>query len=59
MFKIMFALVTLSADRKKFTVRFDIFTLIIYTEAVRDSIWKEMWKNIIYVELTILTINEI
>jgi len=42
MFKIMFALVTLSADEKKFVIKFNIFTFIIYVEAVRNSILKEM-----------------
>jgi len=58
MFKIMFALVTLSADEKKFVIKFNIFTFIIYVEAVRNSIWKEMWKKVIYAKLTILTINQ-
>ncbi len=31
---------------------------VIYAEAVRNSIWEEMWKNIIYVKLTVLTVNE-
>jgi len=35
-----------------------IFMFIIYVEAVRDLIWEEMWKNIIYVKLTILMMNE-
>ncbi len=42
MFKIMLALVTLSADKKNSAIKFNIFTFIIYTEAVKDSIWKEM-----------------
>ncbi len=31
---------------------------VIYAEAVRDSIWEEMWKNVIHVKLTVLTANE-
>ena len=31
---------------------------VIYAEAVRNSIWEKMWKNIIYVKLTVLTVNE-
>jgi len=58
MFKIIFALVTPSADKKDFVIKFNIFMFIIYIEAVRDSIWEEMWKNVIYVKLTILTTNE-
>ena len=38
MFKIMLALVTLFADEKNFVIKFDIFTFIIYAEAVKDSI---------------------
>jgi len=38
MFKIMLALVTLSADKKNSAIKFNIFTFIIYTEAVKDSI---------------------
>jgi len=59
MFRVMFAFVTLFADKKNFVIRFDIFMFIIYTETVKDSIWKEMWKNTIYVKLTVLTVNEI
>jgi len=58
MFKIMLALITLSADKKDSAIKFNIFMFIIYTEAVRDSIWKEMWKNAIHVKLTILMMNE-
>jgi len=58
MFKIIFALVTLSADKENSVIIFNIFTFIIYTEAVKDSIWKEMWKNTIYAKLTVLTANE-
>ncbi len=46
-------------DKEDFIIRSDISTSVIYAEAVRDSIWEEMWKNIIYVKLTALTVNEI
>jgi len=58
MFKVMFALVTLFTDEKNSIIKFNILTSIIYTEAVRNSIWEEMWKNIIHVKLTVLTANE-
>ncbi len=32
---------------------------VIYAEAVRDSIWEEMWKNVIYMKLIVLTANKI
>jgi len=38
MFKVMFALMTLFADEENSAIKFNIFTFIIYTEAVRDSI---------------------
>jgi len=38
MSKIMLALVTLSADKENSMIKFDIFTFIIYIEAVKDSI---------------------
>ena len=49
---------TFSADKKDSMIKSDILTSVIYAEAVRDSIWEEMWKNIIYIELTVLTVNE-
>jgi len=58
MSKIMFALTALFTDEEDFIIKFNIFTFIIYTEAVKDSIWEEMWKNTIYVKLTVLTTNE-
>jgi len=42
MSKIMFAFVTLSANKENSMIRFNIFTFIIYTEAVKNSIWKEI-----------------
>jgi len=38
MSKIILTLVTLSAEEEDSIIRFNIFTFIIYTEAVRDSI---------------------
>jgi len=38
MSKIILALVTISADEKDFVIKFNIFTFIIYAEAVKDSI---------------------
>ena len=38
MSRVMFALVTLFVDEKDFVVKFNIFTFIIYVEAVKDSI---------------------
>jgi len=38
MFRVMLALVTLFADEENFIIKSDIFTFIIYTEAVKDSI---------------------
>jgi len=45
-------------DKENSVIRSDILMSVIYAEAVRDSIWEEMWKNIIYVKLTALTANE-
>jgi len=50
---------TFSADKEDSIIRFNISISVIYAEAVRDSIWEEMKKNIIYVKLTVLTANEI
>jgi len=38
MFKVMFALMTLSTDKENSVIKFGIFTFIIYVEAVKDSI---------------------
>jgi len=38
MSKVMLALVTLSADKKDFVIKFDIFMFIIYAEEVKDLI---------------------
>jgi len=38
MSKVIFALVTLSVNEENSVVRFDIFTLIIYVKAVKNSI---------------------
>jgi len=58
MSKVMFVFVTLSANEKNSVIKFNIFMFIIYTEAVRNSIWEEMWKNTIHVKLTVLMTNE-
>ncbi len=50
---------TVNNKNSKYSVKTDILTSLIYTEAVRDSIWEEMWKNIINVELTALAVNDI
>ncbi len=55
----MLILIIFFTDKKDFIIRSDILTSVIYAEAVRDLIWEEMWKNVIYTELTVLTINEI
>ncbi len=36
-----------------------IFTLNIYKDAVQNSVWKELWKEVINAELVMLIINEI
>ena len=58
MFRVIFAFVTLFTDKKDFVIWSDIFMFIIYVKAVKDLIWEKMWKNIIHVKLTVLTINE-
>jgi len=57
--RIMLTLTAFFTDKEDSVIRSDILTSAIYTEAVRDSIWKEMWKNVIHVKLTVLTANEI
>ncbi len=47
-----------SADKEDSMIRSDILTSVTYAEAVKDSIWEEMWKNVIYAKLTVLTANE-
>ena len=56
--RIILIFVTFSADKKNSVTKSDISMSVIYVEAVRDLIWKEMWKNIIYMKLTVLTANE-
>ena len=51
-------LTVFSADKKDSIIKSDILMSIIYAEAVKDSIWEEMWKNVIYAKLTVLTANE-
>jgi len=57
--RIILILTAFSADKEDSVIRSDILISVIYAEAVRDSIWEEMWKNVIYTELTVLTVNEI
>ncbi len=54
----MLTLTVFFTDKENSVIRSDISTSVIYTEAVRDSIWKEMWKNVIYMKLTVLMTNE-
>ncbi len=54
----MLTLTAFFIDKEDSIIRLDISTSVIYAEAVRDLIWEEMWKNIIYVKLTALMINE-
>ncbi len=56
--RIMLILAAFSADKEDSIIRPDILTSVTYAEAVRDSTWEEMWKNIIHVKLTVLTANE-
>ncbi len=57
--RVILTLMTFSADKEDSIIRSDISTSAIYAEAVKDSIWEEMWKNVIHTELTVLTVNEI
>ena len=60
--KILRIILTLTAfftDKEDSIIKFDILMSVIYAEAVRDLIWEEMWKNVIYIKLTVLTANEI
>jgi len=56
--RIMLTFMTFFIDKEDSMIRSDILTSVIYAEAVKDSIWEEMWKNIIHVKLTVLTANE-
>jgi len=55
----MLIFIAFFTDKKDSIIKSDISISIIYAEAVRDLIWEEMWKNVIYIELTVLTVNEI
>jgi len=57
--RIMLIFIAFFTDKKDSIIKSDISISIIYAEAVRDLIWEEMWKNVIYIELTVLTVNEI
>ncbi len=57
--KVILILAAFFTDKKDSIIRSNILTFVIYAEAVRDLIWEEMWKNAIYVKLTVLTANKI
>jgi len=40
--RVILTLTVFSADKEDSIIRFDILISVIYAEAVRDSIWKEM-----------------
>ena len=52
MLKIMLTLTALETDDAQ-----SISTSLIYVKAVKDSVWKKMWKNVIKTELTIFAVN--
>ncbi len=54
----MLTLTAFFTDKEDFVIKSDILMFAIYAEAVRDLIWEEMWKNVIYIKLTVLTVNE-
>jgi len=56
--RIMLTFTAFSADKEDSVIRLNILMFVTYTEAVRDSIWEEMWKNVIHVKLTALMTNE-
>ena len=53
MLKTMLALTALKTDNAQ-----SISTSLIYVKAVKDSVWRKMWKNVIKTELTALTVND-
>ena len=53
MLKTMLALTALEINNAQ-----SISTSLIYVKAVRDSVWEEMWKNVIKTELTALAVND-
>ncbi len=57
--RVMLTLTAFFADKKDSVIKLNILMSVIYAEAVKDSIWREMWKNVIYIKLTVLTANEI
>jgi len=57
--RIILTFIMFFTDKEDSIIKSDISISVIYAEAVRDSIWEEMWKNAIYIKLTVLTANEI
>jgi len=55
----MLTLTAFSADKENSVIRPDILMSVTYAEAVKDSIWEEMWKNVIHMKLTALMTNGI
>ena len=53
MLKTMLALTALKINNAQ-----SISTSLIYVKAVKDSVWRKMWKNVIKTELTALTVND-
>ena len=53
MSKTMLALTALEINNAQ-----NISTSLIYVKAVKDSVWKKMWKNVIKAELTALAAND-
>ena len=53
MLKTMLALTALKTDNAQ-----SISTSLIYVKAVKDSVWRVMWKNVIKTELIILAAND-
>ena len=53
MLKTMLALTALEINNVQ-----NISTSLIYVKAVKDSVWKKMWKNVIKAELTALAAND-
>ena len=46
--RVMLTLTAFFADKKDSVIKLNILMSVIYAEAVKDSIWREMWKNVIW-----------